>query len=473
MVTFFEKEKDALRKLVKRYAIGLTKEALYERPLFKMLMSMFNIPYYAPQWFKQISEDLKKDEKMKIYGGGQKDIIFSGANVITFTTPPYPRTFVTNLQAMIRELNTLPKPIQERVNYPLSESDVYEQKFTTVNQTTRSSESTTVVATRIERCLNSDLEQWRPQENPILKVHYFATAVYELVKVCRFLNNSRIFLLDIKPANIFVCQKGNQQVFQFGDVDYAYYCGYADCKSVTSAYTDSFITFGLKKAGKNEEAFRMRDCYALIKSLLIVMKQWMNSSNRPLDEVATFALSASLRNPLTTANYQKTAEQLNAGLTAWTLGTWSKKNRDQFVKGKTQDQVLQSLKELLNAMMQALWKLSKGPVDDFGVKVTYPEEVDTWMKKIQTLAKACGAKRFDAKMKVERLRKFLNREVEEDAIFMEGEDNMLNMSSTFEEMGVCWKGYRRNSKPRYSKGSCVKVKRGRRRRRRFQEELKF
>ena len=43
-----------------------------------------------------------------------------------------------------------------------------------------------------------------------------------------------------------------------------------------------------------------------------------------------------------------------------------------------------------------------------------------------------------------------------------------------EEMGVCWEGYRRNSKPRYSKGSCVKVKRRRgRRRRKFKQELKF
>ena len=57
-----------------------------------------------------------------------------------------------------------------------------------------------------------------------MKVHYFATAVYEMVKVLRFINRQKIFLFDIKPANIFVCQEGNKQVFKFADIDMAFYC---------------------------------------------------------------------------------------------------------------------------------------------------------------------------------------------------------------------------------------------------------
>ena len=157
----------------------------------------------------------------------------------------------------------------------------------------------------------------------------------------------------------------------------------------------------------------------------------MSSRNRPIREVATFALAATVEDSISDVNYQKTREELNTGLTKWTLGTWSQKCRDQFVKGKSQDRVLQSLKKLLNAMMKALYTLSFGPVDVYGQKRVDVKDVDKWMKEIQTLAKECGAKRFDAEMPVERLRSFMNREMGEDDMFIDSEmdDNMLNMSS--------------------------------------------
>ena len=60
--------------------------------IYKMLMSTFQLKYFAPEWLKQLEKDLDEDENRKIYGGGQKDIIFSGA-----MSSPSPRQYTQKL----------------------------------------------------------------------------------------------------------------------------------------------------------------------------------------------------------------------------------------------------------------------------------------------------------------------------------------------------------------------------------------
>ena len=99
-----------------------------------------------------------------------------------------------------------------------------------------------------------------------------------------------------------------------------------------------------------------------------------------------------------------------------------------------------------------------------------PNEIYAKIKEIKVAAAKAGAKTFTrGTRRVLPSRKLPIFGVSEQEEYIK--EPIQQLADDFEEMGVCWKGYRRNSKPRYSKGSCVKVKR--RRKRRLKEELKF
>ena len=331
-----------------------------------------------------------------ILGGNVKDIIFIGSYVATVLIQFNDSYYTKNLNNFIESANNLPEKIKDRLNYPKDRDDLYIQGFNKFK-------NATVIFSRIKACLNSDLENWRPAQNPAMKIHYFATAVYELTKVLRFLNRKKLFLLDIKPANIFVCQNGNQQVFQFGDIDMALDCGSTKCSEdkltrldVGVVATPLFISRALMDGLWGPKNFQRRDTFALMKSLLITLAQWSRGTNVPLGEIATNALGMAWNTStpgnttgITAYDYQTTAAKMALLLQFWGgLGKFTERERKQFLNGNTQEKVFESMKKMVRTILEVLYLTSYDTI-----KIP---ELDKKLKTIQTLAKDCGAKIFDA-----------------------------------------------------------------------------
>jgi len=398
MGDFFDRN-ESLEDFMNRYkAKGITDEEKKRRPLTSLKKAEFYIDIQSspstsvPAWVKALKENLLK-RRTVILGGNMKDIIFMGGYVATVLIQVKDSYYVKNLNNFIERANTLPEKIKDRLNYPKGPDDLYIQDFLQY----------TVIFSRIKTCMNSDLEDWRPARNTVMKIHYFATAVYELTKVLRFINRKKLFLLDIKPANIFVCRKGNQQVFQFGDIDMAVDCGSTECSNdeltrlnVGVVATPLFISEALMNGSWGPENFQRRDTFALMKSLLITLAQWSRETNVPLGEIAKDALGMSLNssNPGNTTGisegaFQRTAAQMARVLEFWGgLGKFSKKARNEFLNGNTQKQVFASMKKMVKEILDVLYLTSYD-----NIKIP---ELDKRLKTIQTFAKACGAKRFDA-----------------------------------------------------------------------------
>jgi hypothetical protein len=401
MGDFFD-QGESLADFMNRYkAKGITDKEKKRRPLTSLKKANFYLDKdrspseSVPAWVKALEENLKQP-RTAILGGNMKDIIFMGGYVATVLIQFKGSYYIQNLKNFIESANNLPEKIKDRLNYPEDPDDLYIQDFLQY----------TVIFSRIKTCMNSDLEDWRPgAANTAMKIHYFATAVYELTKVLRFINRKKLFLLDIKPANIFVCQNGNGQVFQFGDIDMALDCRSTKCSddelerlNVGVVATPLFISKALMDGSWGPENFQRRDTFALMKSLLITLAQWSRPQNVSLGEIAKDALGMSLQTGITARAYQATATQMANVLQFWGgLGRFSKKERNEFLNGNTQKQVVTSMTGMVKEMLDVLYLTSYD-------KITI-RQLDKKLKTIQTFAKDCGAKRFDADEIVSRVKR--------------------------------------------------------------------
>jgi hypothetical protein len=158
--------------------------------------------------------------------------------------------------------------------------------------------------------------------------------------------------------------------------------------------TPLFISNALQNGSYGPENFQRRDTFALMKSLLITLAQWSRETNVPLGEIAKDALGMSWNpsSPTTGISkraYQATAVQMANVLEFWGgMGKFSKKARNEFLNKNTQKKVFASMKKMVKEILDVLYLTSYD-----NIKIP---ELDKRLKTIQTFAKACGAKRFDA-----------------------------------------------------------------------------
>lgn len=289
-----------------------------DRPLKVLRESEFKLAEDAPQWIRSIQDNIYYNRTtINIKGGGRKDVILYNAEyrgmAYTFKLEKEPFSwekysnkngemgfrkvktkyddpekqeeamlrYENDLQKLVSKFGTLHEKVQKRLNFPQADR-IYGQFFKHKGDKYR------IVVTSIPKCKEDvwsffldKVAKTKDSEDGYtafqLKQIVWSTLVYETVKVLKILHENNVFLLDIKPSNIFVCNgpknKGflnKGKLFQFGDVDEADICenqssGLGLCKS--QIRTPDFVPVRWRHLA-NIIGYTIRDVHALTTSLL-------------------------------------------------------------------------------------------------------------------------------------------------------------------------------------------------------------
>lgn len=269
----------------KRYKEGI--RDVFDRPLSVLQLSAFEVDKNAPEWVKGLGGLLNNNE-LDILGGAMKDVILDGEWAYTFAVinkdkiitgnPNVPSMYEKNLKKLAAAFEKLHPLTQQRLNFAKN-NDIYGQFFTTNKQ-----EAARVVMTRVARC-KTDVKHMKKSEigDRDKKYKWWITLIYETTKVMNILHDNNIFLLDIKPENIFVCGTKERPIFQFGDLDNAEICD-ADTLKVnrrqpcssdifTPVFAPSNSLFNPQRNLYGRIGYAIRDAYALSKSLLVTFNR--------------------------------------------------------------------------------------------------------------------------------------------------------------------------------------------------------
>jgi len=307
-------------KLLKRYPLFIKKElqSRYGSGLFSdrralqvLYMNDFELlrsgPNAAPPWVERIQQVIDKyANQINILGGGLKDIILFGNYAYTFHIPKKRKTsekragdYIARLKEYenhIKELSgyfsNLDEKVRDRLNFATADN-IYAQEF--VEKDTNATRR--VIITKVPMCEQSDLtkfvlsKQIKKFED---KIRCFLTLVYDTTKVLKILHENHVYVLDIKPDNVFVCSdrrnkgfkiRDDQQgyTFSFGDLDMAQICkaeyGRKGCQSkLATLYYLPTNAFSNPNGFRNlygVQGYAIRDAYALSKTLLAAFNMLM------------------------------------------------------------------------------------------------------------------------------------------------------------------------------------------------------
>lgn len=272
----------------KRYTKGVTDVYdAYGRPLSVLQLSAFEVAKNAPKWVKDLGRILNNNE-LNILGGAQKDVILDGEWAYTFALiveeefvlgkRDVNSMYEINLRKLASAFETLHPLTQERLNFATNDN-IYGQFFTTNKQ-----EAARVVMTRVPRCI-TDVAHIKKNQigDRDEKYKWWVTLIYETTKVMNILHDNNVFLLDIKPENIFVCGTKERPKFQFGDLDHAEICdadtlkvkaGPCASEIITPVYAPSNSLFNDQDRNLyGRIGYTIRDAYALSKALLVTFNR--------------------------------------------------------------------------------------------------------------------------------------------------------------------------------------------------------
>lgn len=241
----------------------------------------------APDWVKYVGTIINT-AKYTILGGGLKDIILWEKYAYTFYVTSNEKNPENNWQYLTRYEDHLvdlakifvklhPKT-RARVNYAAGDN-IY---ATTFQMKKNNKVDRRLVITRVPLCNQGTLMDYIGTWGKTLGVEAFATMVYETMKVLRILHDKEVYVLDIKPDNIFVCPdprgKGyDGYTFSFGDLDMAQTCnpnfGYNGCQSNLATWfflpTNAVNNPNKQRNLYGEQGYAIRDGYAISKTLLL------------------------------------------------------------------------------------------------------------------------------------------------------------------------------------------------------------
>ena len=489
--------------VVDRY--NKSESEISSRPLHVLHQSRFELVRSAPTWVKDIKNKINNGKvKYDILGGALKDVILLDYGYTFYVPPPIYRgekaydyfyrlkEYPDHLKRLSKILGKLHEKTQARLNFP-DEKSIYTQDFVDEKGRTRQ-----VTMTRIKLCGKQDLNtfiksQKKKRVKRKSKLEEFINLVYDSTKVLNILHRNDVYVLDIKPGNIFVCEDNkDRQVFAFGDLDMAEICSTEDsskklCKSDLASLMylpSNAILNPIPKNGGDSlrnlygiQGYAIRDGYALSKTLLMAFNKWF-LPDRILLMFENEGFQTDKYDPYQgiydDAEYK---QQFDARRQLFIDDILK-----QVVNKCYPSKVEAGLKfNLIRPVLESLWDLqyltavTGRPVPKENRlrnanEMIKPNEIYAKIKEIKVAAAKAGAKTFTRyTRKGIPSRKITNFPFSEQEEYIK--EPIQQLADDVEEMGVCWKGYRRNSKPRYSKGSCVKVKR--RRKRRLKEELKF
>ena len=479
------------------------------RPLRTLYQSRFELLSSAPTWVMDIKKQINNGElKYNILGGALKDVILLDYAYTFYIPPPIYhdekaydymarlQDYPDHLKKLANKFGKLHEKVQARLNF--AEYDefnpdkqyIYSQEFVDDKGRTRQ-----VTMTRIKLCGKKDLATFiksQKRTNRKSKLEEFINLVYDTTKVLNILHENDIYVLDIKPENIFVCEddKG-RPVFAFGDLDMAAICdkrfGNSSkdlCKSELASlmYLPSNALFNpIPKNGGDSlrnlygvQGYSIRDGYALSKSLLMAFNKWfyrkrllLMFENEGMRE-GTYDPYQGIHDDKEYEKQYDLRRQLFDDILSQSIKLAYPTAEERKKRYKEVTMVLFLLFDLMYQTGVTGRPVGKKNRLRNGEEMIKPDEINERIRQIKIAATEAGAKTFTRKTR----RGFPSRR---PPIFTEQEEYIKEpiqqLADDVEEMGVCWRGYRRNSKPRYSKGSCVKVKR--RRKRRLKEELKF
>ena len=499
----------------------------------------------APKWVKHVGKIINTAD-YTILGGGLKDIILWEKYAYTFYIVPNEKNpednwrsrnqkrYENHLNDLAETFGKLNEKVRARLNYATND-DIF---ATTFKMKKNKRVDRRLVITKVPLCSEGTLMDYISKRRKKLGEEAFATMVYETMKVLKILHENSVYVLDIKPDNIFVCDdprgKGyGGYTFSFGDLDMAEICkkqfnekvAYNACQSnLATLYflpTNAIENVNQQRNLYGHQGYTIRDAYALSKSLLLTFNLMFAKKAR---DVVIFNENKGFEDWWAPRNDREER--------AWEEDSKLKKEtqKERYFRYMTQEMTNEEwnkkmertkkalialagyraskLTPVVEALFQLMYETSKSgrPVKNYTRLKTWDEMVDIetiheLMDKAKDRARNAGATTFKRNTLLFKPRS--HEEIYGDKVPpMSRQEKMeiwerfwaekglkfsshdMNMQQEFpmvfeeetnvEEMGVCWKGYRRNSKPRYSKGSCVKVKRrGGRRRRRFKQELKF
>ena len=251
----------------------------------------------APDWVEKIGTIINTAD-YTILGGGIKDIILWKPFAYTFYIVPNEEDPETNwkspnqyryekhLTKLAEIFEKLHPKVKARLNYA-KKDDIYATTFQMKQTGIHGGHiDRRLVITRVPLCDQGTLIDYIVRWGKTLGVEAFATMVYETMKVLRILHDNSVYVLDIKPQNIFVCndprKKGYDKfTFSFGDLDMAEICdnkfdkkvGYKACQSdLATLYflpTNAIENPNKQRNLYGHQGYTIRDAYALSKTLLV------------------------------------------------------------------------------------------------------------------------------------------------------------------------------------------------------------
>jgi len=492
------------KELQSRYGSGLFSD---RRALQVLYMNDFELARDAPPWVKRIQQVINNyATKIDILGGGLKDIILFGNYAYTFHIPKKQKKseikaydYIARLEEYEKHLEKLSSyfgglddKVQDRLNFAKA-NDIYAQQF--VEKDTNATRR--VIITKVPICEQSDLtkfimsKQIKEFED---KVRCFLTLVYDTMKVLKILHEKGVYVLDIKPDNIFVCSDRRRKgfklsedqpgyTFSFGDLDMAQICtkenGKNECKSkLATLYFLPTNAFSNPNGFRNlygVQGYAIRDAYALSKTLLVAFNMLMIPDNFLLfneNDYYEWDMAPEKDRGRAYENYmyqglknQQWKARMNRRLSAFQ--EMVEKVAAKTTSYKDPTNLVDVVNELFDLML--LTSETGRPVEKRGEAVRLAnwdemptaEDLHKRMQKIKNAARVAGAKTWKRQTVQNKIRQLINRRrvfgVEEERV-------QQPLSDGFEEMR-CWKGFRPvRGKRRYSKGSC---------KRKVKEQLKF
>lgn len=402
-----------LRKLYGDKKTKYEKRRIKSRPLFVLWKNALELPEdTTPPWVMQLREiinDSLQQPTMKniIKGGSFKDVVLYGSYAYSFrlidTNVMSIREELGDLKDIINEVSKLPEFYRKRLNVPQSMNDVFSTPLILSQDV---GQEVTVIITRSPLCSNGTLKNYVEkvvQSKPV-RIQRFAQLVYEYTKVCRKLMEKKIFHIDIKPDNLFVCQGEKREIYAYGDVDGLSLCEIEDCNRSHPAATLFYEPVGgVKYSGVRP--FANRDVYALMKTFL---KTFFNLfyatgektglfTNRPYDKGNGIPLR-----PHTIGKRRETFRDIDLAMTLLGLGRQGWKSMYNYEKGKakkiqpylskSQLIVLQYLRKLIITVVNLMENVDHAFFE--GAAFTL-EKLSKALKKVQDLAVRVGAVPFE------------------------------------------------------------------------------
>lgn len=372
------------------------KKRAKRRPLFLLWKNSYRLWVGSPKWLHEMRDTMLKllqETRLIVYGGSYKDVILIGDYAFTFSIVPKGGTEQKTLRNVIKKINKMPLFYRERLNAPLSwEKDVYvDQKwFLDDNQ-----RKVNVLITRTPLCSNGSLDKYgqRLVKNNSVRLQRFGQLVYELTKVMRKLFKEKMFHLDIKPANIFVCQGKNGVKFSMGDIDGLQFCKSINCYKALPVSTSFFLPYhGAIKKGA--DAFMNRDTYALMKTFLQVFFDmfYPRGNNHDVKSIMRYrdcdeTYCQMPDEPHSEDDVNET--YLDVDFAVNQIEIHDNKKKFESYNNIDKEEALNSLTEMMDEVLALVSAIDRGFYENY---MYAPKILEIKLRRIQTLSKKIGAK---------------------------------------------------------------------------------